>query len=70
MSKAIKVEDHIYTSLDLLRVGRRTFSDVIMELLKARLTILEAMSLLEGQLKYREWQRQEYEKSTQKGDRV
>ncbi len=68
MSKAIKVEDHIYDSLDLLRVGRMTFSDVIMELLKARLTILEAMSRLEGQLKYREWQREQLDKpSADKG---
>ena len=63
MSKAIKVEDHIYTSLDRLRVGRSTFSDVIKELLQARQTTMEAMSMLEGQLKYREWQRQEYEKA-------
>lgn len=61
-SKVIKVESHIYTALDQLRVGRQTFSDVIEELLKSRLLILNAMNALEGQLKFREWQRQELEK--------
>jgi len=62
MSKAIKVEDHVYNSLNQLRVGRQTFSDVIEDLLKSRLHILEAMDALEGQLKFREWQRGELEK--------
>ena len=62
MSKVIKVEDHIYKSLDQLRVGRQTFSDVIEELLKSRLLILNAMNALEGQLKFREWQRDQLEK--------
>lgn len=61
-SKVIKVENHIYTALDQLRVGRQTFSDVIEDLIKSRLKMLEAMSALEGQLKFREWQRQELEK--------
>ena len=61
-SKVIKVEGHIYKALDQLRVGRQTFSDVIAELLKSRLLILNAMNALEGQLKFREWQRQELEK--------
>ena len=62
MSKVIKVENHIYTALDQLRVGRQTFSDVIEELLKSRLKILESMNFLEGQLKFREWQRDQLEK--------
>jgi len=62
MSKVIKVENHIYTALDQLRVGRQTFSDVIEELLKSRLLILNAMNALEGQLKFREWQREQLEK--------
>jgi len=61
-SKVIKVEDHIYKALDQLRVGRQTFSDVIEELLKSRLLILNAMNALEGQLKFREWQREQLEK--------
>lgn len=65
MSKVIKVENHIYTALDQLRVGRQTFSDVIEELLKSRLKILEAMSALEGQLKFREWQREQHDAMSQ-----
>ena len=61
-SKVIKVENRIYTALDQLRVGRQTFSDVIEELLKSRLLILNAMNALEGQLKFREWQREQLEK--------
>lgn len=62
MSKVIKVEDGIYTALDRLRVGRQTFSDVCDDLLKSRLLILEAMNMLEGQIKFREWQRGKLEK--------
>lgn len=61
MSKVIKVETQVYDELDKLRVGRQTFSDVIEDLLKSRLKILEAMNMLEGQLKFREWQRQKLE---------
>lgn len=60
MSKAIKVDDTLYNQLDRLKTGRQTFSDVINELLKARLTIFEALSALEGQLKFREWQQKRY----------
>lgn len=62
MSKPIKVEDKIYDELDQLRVGRQTFSDVVENLLKARLSVLQLMSVLEGQLAFREWQREELEK--------
>ena len=64
-SKVIKVEDHIYKGLDQLRVGRQTFSDVIAELLKSRLLILNAMNALEGQLKFREWQKGELDAMAQ-----
>jgi len=62
MSRAIKVEDQIYGELDQLRVGRQTFSDVIKDLLKSRITILEAMNMLEGIVRFREWQREQLEK--------
>jgi len=61
MSKPIKVSSQVYDELDKLRVGRQTFSDVIEDLLAGRLKILEAMDMLEGQLKFREWQRQKLE---------
>ena len=56
MSKVIRVEDGTYQELDSLKVARQTFDDIINELLNARLKMLEAISVLEGQLKYREWQ--------------
>jgi len=59
MSRVIKVEDQVYKKLDQLRVGRQTFSDVIEDLLRSRNKILEAMNVLEGQLKFREWQREQ-----------
>ncbi len=64
MSKVIRVEDQIYKDLDKLRVGRQTFTDVLTDLLKTRLRILEAMNMLEGQLRFREWQREQLEKLT------
>lgn len=62
MSKPIKVSDEVYQELDKLRVGRQTFSDVVDDLLKGRLKILEAMNMLEGCLRFREWQRERLEK--------
>lgn len=64
MSKQIRVEDPVAADLDRLRVGRQTYSDIIEELLKGRIKILEAMNVLEGQLKFREWQRQELDAMT------
>lgn len=58
MSKLIKVEEAVYNQLDTLRAGRQTFSDVVDELLTGRLRMLEAMNLLEGVLRFREWQRE------------
>ncbi len=62
MSKLIKVEDKVYNQLDHLRVGRQTFSDVTAELLEARLRMLEAFNVLEGILRFREWQREQLRK--------
>lgn len=62
MSKMLKVNDQVYQELDDLKVGHQTFSDVIKELLAARLKTFEFINMLEGQLKYREWQQQELAK--------
>lgn len=67
MSKVIKVEDQIYQQLDTLRIGRQTFSDVIDDMLIARLRMLEAINVLEGSLRFREWQREQLEKLRDKG---
>lgn len=62
MSKPIKLADTVYQELDELKVGRQTFSDVVEDLLKGRLKILEAMNMLEGILRFREWQREKLER--------
>lgn len=54
MSKAIKVEDHVYQALDLLRAKRATFSDVVEGLLQLRVKTLELMNVLEGDLRNKE----------------
>lgn len=69
MSKAIKVSDGIYDSLDLLRGKSETFSEVIAGLLGAREEMLRVLNHLEGVLKFQEWQRQklqELEAASQK----
>ena len=63
MSKVIKVEEAVYNQLDTLRTGRQTFSDVVDDLLTARLRMLEALNLLEGSLRYREWQQERLRKA-------
>jgi len=62
MSRVIKVEDQVYDWLDQLRDKRETFSDVIKELLDARERILELIRVLEGQLKFEEWKREQLQK--------
>lgn len=62
MSKQIRIEDKVYDELDKLRIGRQTFNDVIEDLLKGRLKILEAFNMLEGVIRYREWQREQLDK--------
>jgi len=57
MSKAIKVEDQVYQELDLLRAKRATFSDVVEGLLKLRVRVMELMNVLEGELRYEDYQR-------------
>lgn len=61
MSKVIRVEDDTNSELDKLRVGRQTFNDVLDDILKGRYIVLDAMNMLEGILRYREWQRERQE---------
>ena len=65
-SKIIKVENHIYNALEKQKQGRQTFSDVISGLLSNRLEILEMMNVLEGQIGFRDWQRQKLEQLQKK----
>jgi len=62
MSKTIRVEESVYEELDLLRSKRETFCDVIGELLVTRGKTLEFLGILEGQIKFREWQHEQLEK--------
>jgi predicted CopG family antitoxin len=64
MSKQLKIDDRVYDKLDKLRGRGETFSMAIDELLDARLKVFELISVLEGQLKFREWQREQLEKIT------
>ncbi len=66
MSKVIKVEETIYNALEKQKQGRQTFSDVISGLLSNRLEILEMMNVLEGQIGFRDWQRQKLEQLQKK----
>lgn len=59
MSRAIKVDDKVYQELDLLRGEGQTFSQVIKNMLIARIETFKVLSIMEGRLKYREWQRKE-----------
>jgi len=61
LSRAIKVEDKVYQELFQIRRREQTFSQVIEDLLNARIKIFELITVLEGQLDYREWQRRQLE---------
>ena len=59
MSKAIKVEDQVYRELDRLKAKGQTFSQVIEDILEARLKIFELLNVVEGQLKYQDWKQKQ-----------
>lgn len=63
MSKAIKVEEQVYTELDLIREKGETFSQIIERLLEARLKMFETLNMIEGVLKYQEWKQKQLLKS-------
>lgn len=62
MSRAIKVEDQVYTELDMIRGKGETFSQVIETLLSGRKSMFEFLNMLEGQLNFQEWKRKEFER--------
>ena len=59
MSRAIKVEDQVYTALDLIRSKGETFSQVVERLLQAQLKMFEAISMLEGVLQYEKFKQEQ-----------
>ena len=56
MGKVIKVDDKVYEQLNELRGKGETFSYVIEIILVARLSLFNMLTVLEGQLRYPEWQ--------------
>ncbi|MBA7580034.1 hypothetical protein ES708_21920 [subsurface metagenome] len=66
MSRAIKVEDQVYTELDNIRTKGQTFSQVIEGLLACRLKLFETLNMIEGQLRYQEWKQKELMKALSK----
>ncbi len=70
MSRAIKVEDQVYTELDMIRSKGETFSQVVERLLKARLQMFEILNMVEGTLRYQEYKQQQMLKLVQEQQRV
>jgi len=56
MSRVIKVEEHVYDRLDQLRGKGGTFSEVVDDLLGVREEICQVITVIEGMIKFREWQ--------------
>ena len=70
MSRAIKVEDQVYTELDMIRGKGETFSQVVERLLKARIKMFEMLSMVEAALQYEEWKQQQLLKAVQERQAV
>ncbi len=66
MSRAIKVEDQVYTELDLIRDKGETFSQIIERLLQARLKMFETLNMIEGTLRYEKFKQETFLKAIQK----
>ena len=62
MSKTIKVEDEVYNRLDEIRDFKETYSQVVEKLLAARERFCQTIDILESDVKYRNWQREQREK--------
>lgn len=62
MSKTIKVEDQVYRRLEEIRDWKETYSQVIAKLLAAREEFCQVIEVIAGQVKFREWQREQLEK--------
>lgn len=62
MSKTIKVEDRVYDRLDEIRDFKETYSQVIEKLLAARESFCQVIEIIEADVKYRNWQREQLER--------
>jgi len=70
LSRAIKVGDQVYTELDLIREKGETFSQVVERLLKARLSMFEALNMIETDLRYEVWKQKQLLKTIQEQQAV
>lgn len=61
MSKTIRVEDNVYLELEKLRDWKETFSQVIGKLTLTREELCKLLDVIEGAIKFREWQREKNE---------
>lgn len=66
MSRVIKVEDHVYQELDMIRDKGETFSQIIERLLEARLKMFEVLNMIEGVLRYEKWKQEKLLKAIRK----
>lgn len=70
MSRTIKVDNQVYEQLEQLRRKRETFSQAVDRLLKVYETLSQAVGIMEGQVSFIDWQREQLEKmSTMPGTR-
>ena len=63
MSHTIKLEDQVYDQLEVFRNKRETFSEAVERLLQVPGRLREIASILEGQVRFREWQSEQLEKT-------
>lgn len=63
MSKLIKVDVAVYDRLDQIRGRGETFGQVIGNLLDARDGLFDLLNVIEGSLKFRDWQRRRLEEA-------
>lgn len=61
MSKTIRVEDDVYLELEKLRDWKETFSQVIAKLTMTRGELCKLFDIIEGAIRFREWQREKLE---------
>lgn len=56
MSKTIKLEDEVYTSLERWRAKRETFSEAVARLIRIQDAVQQLQDVIEGQIAFREGQ--------------
>ena len=59
MSKTVKLEDAVYNRLDTFQQKHETKSQAISRLLDMLEKVGELRSILEGQVNFREWQKEQ-----------